>query len=212
MARKKRKTDNLKGQKYRFEVNDFILAEDWSYTKLGRQFFDDDLLRIIDFFCLHSPCKQGSYSGLTLDILGWRNPWNSSRFRNRFIELLGLSEESFIYCDYQHCFKKEWEKLGLDTDYLSMRRPYVVIAAAGESNRYMDLLHRIRNSFAHGRFTVEKDHREYYLYFEDVKETNGYTCVLARACLTKSGMSRLLAFLARENGSAAGFESIIETH
>ena len=38
MARKKRKTDNLKGQKYRFEVNDFILAEDWSYTKPGRQF------------------------------------------------------------------------------------------------------------------------------------------------------------------------------
>lgn len=113
MAKKKRKTDNLKGQKYRFEVNDFILAEEWSYTKPGRQFFDDDLLRIIDFFCLHSPCKQGSYSGLTLDILGWRNPWNSSRFRNRFIELLGLSEESFIYCDYQHCFKKEWEKLGL---------------------------------------------------------------------------------------------------
>lgn len=34
----------------------------------------------------------------------------------------------------------------------------------------------------------------------------------SRACLTKSGMSRLLAFLARENGSAAGFESIIETH
>lgn len=212
MARKKRKTDNLKGQKYRFEVNDFILAEDWSYTKPGRQFFDDDLLRIIDFFCLHSPCKQGSYSGLTLDMLGWRNPWNSSRFRNRFIELLGLSEESFIYCDYQHCFKKEWEKLGLHTDYLSMRHPYAVIAAAGESNRYMDLLHRIRNSFAHGRFTVAGDHGEYYYYFEDVKETNGSTCVLARACLTKSGMSRLLAFLTREKGSAAGFESIIETH
>lgn len=109
-------------------------------------------------------------------------------------------------------FKKEWEKLGLHTDYLSMRHPYAVIAAAGESNRYMDLLHRIRNSFAHGRFTVAGDHGEYYFYFEDVKETNGSTCVLARACLTKSGMSRLLVFLTREKGSAAGFESIIETH
>lgn len=75
----------------------------------------------------------------------------------------------------------------------------------------MDLLHRLRNSFAHGRYAVKKDYGEYYLFFEDVKERNGHCCVLARICVTKSALKDLLAFLRMEGTAAAGLESIIET-
>ena len=74
----------------------------------------------------------------------------------------------------------------------------------------MNLFHRIRNSFAHGRYKVIRERGEYYIYFEDVKTGNGYTYVLARICLTKTILDRWRRFLNMIDGAAEGFESIIE--
>ena len=90
MAKRNNKSfENLRGEKYKFNIEDHIIAEEWTYTRPGKAFFDLDYLEVLDFFCMHSPCKQGSFSPLTLEKIGWKNPWNSKKFRDRVGELIG---------------------------------------------------------------------------------------------------------------------------
>lgn len=207
---KKKQPENLSGNKYKFDVNDHILASDWSFTRPGRFFFDNDYLEIVEFFCLHSPCRQGSYSPRTLESIGWKNQWYSDKFRDKVREIAGFDESNFKYVEYQHQFKQLWQSTGLPDDFTSIRSSFAYFANAGESNPYMNLFHRIRNSFAHGRYNVIRERGEYYIYFEDVKTGNGYTYVLARICLTKTTLDRWRRFLNMIDGAAEGFESIIE--
>lgn len=213
MARGKiKQLENLKGNKYIFDVNDHLLAGDWSFIRPGRAFFDDDYLEIVEFFCLHSPCRQGSYSPRTLESIGWKNQWHSDKFRNRIREIAGFDDSNFISVEYHHQFKQLWETTGLPDDFTSIRSSFAYFAAAGESNPYMNLFHRIRNSFAHGRYKVIRDRGEYYIYFEDVKTAHGCTYVLARICLTKTILDRWCKFLNMSNDAAEGFENIKEGH
>lgn len=65
---------------------------------------------------------------------------------------------------------------------------FAVFTNAGESNKHLDLLHHIRNSFAHGRFTAKKIPRkdDYMILMEDVNETCGCCKVTARIAIKKS--------------------------
>lgn len=66
-----------------------------------------------------------------------------------------------------------------ETDrYFESQREYAYFVTAGEENPLMNLFHRIRNSFSHGRFRMSGD----YFFFEDVNK-DGKT-VMARICLT----------------------------
>lgn len=213
MAKEKKKVpDNFLGEKYRFDSADFIMASDWKYTVPGKRFFDDDYLRIVDFFCLHSPCRIGSYSSMTLENLGWRNPWKSNKFREKILSTAGLDDSNFKVETYQYKFKELWDTSGLPDEFTTVRHPFAYLAAAGETNDIMNLFHRIRNSFAHGRFQVICDHQEYYFYFEDVKSSNGCTYVLGRVCMTKSALTEWYHFLNRDGDAARGVESIISSH
>ena len=58
--------------------------EQWLHAVVGKGFYDADFYRIIDFFVLHSPCRVSSYSPRSLESMGWKNPWQSSRFRLAF--------------------------------------------------------------------------------------------------------------------------------
>ena len=195
--------------KYKFSIDDHILADSWIYCEPGKMFFDSDFLKIVDFFCLHSPCSQGSYSPRSLEKIGWQNPWKSKKFRNKLKSIAEFDERNFVVSHYQHTFREAWEKSGYPDEFTRVRAPFAFLASAGESNDYLNLFHRIRNAFAHGRFNVIKERGEYYIYFEDVKTSNGCTYVLARICLTKSILSAWREFLNIEGSSAIGFESII---
>lgn len=208
---KKVQSENLKGNKYTFCENDHIMAGDWFFTRPGKDFFDEEYLEIIEFFCLHSPCKQGSYSPRTLESIGWKNQWNSKKFRDKILTIAGFDESNFKYVEYQHQFKQLWESTGLPNDFTEIRSSFAFFAYAGETNPYMNLFHRIRNSFAHGRYKVIREKGEYYIYFEDVKTAHGCTYVLARICLTKSILKNWRRFLNMIDNAAEGFEAIIDS-
>lgn len=167
------------------------------------------ILEILDFFCMHSPCRQGSFSPLTLEKIGWNNQWNSKKFRDKVSELLGLTDENFKVTKYQHDFKEIWSASGIIDDYSRMRYPFAYLAEAGETNDFMNPFHRIRNSFAHGRYKIIRDNGEYYIYFEDVKQYNGHIYVLGRMCLTKTGLDNLRKFLMLEDPSSTSFKSLL---
>ena len=121
----------------------------------------------------------------------------------------GLTDENFKVTKYQHDFKELWSASGITDDFSSTRKPFAYLAESGETNDFMNLFHRIRNSFAHGRYKIVRDTGEYYFYFEDVKQDNGCVYVLARICLTKSGLNNLRKFLMLEDPTSADFGSIL---
>lgn len=170
--------------------------EQWLHSKPGKDFYDDGLYRIVDFFVLHSPCKVSSYSPKTLESLGWANPWQSSRFRAAFDEIAGLNENNtFFYNESKNHLIENWNMLGKEV-FFEVNGEYAVITHAGESNPRMDLIHHIRNSFAHGRFSVIRDHGEYYIFFEDVDTIKSLTglYVTARMCFKKSTLLQWVDF------------------
>ena len=185
----------------KIDRDDYLIVEpyeSWLNSKPGKGFFDDSFYRIINFYVLHSPCKVSSYSPITLESLGWKNPWNSSRFRDTFDKIAGFaSDESFYYHESKNHFLELWKQSGFEFFPSEDLSEYAVLIHAGESNPRMDLLHHIRNSLAHGRFSVVKDNREYYLFFEDVatiRGLNGALVVNSRVCLKKSTLIAWIDF------------------
>lgn len=184
----------------------------WINTNIERSFCDKEFYRIIDFYVLHSPCKVSSYSPKTLESLGWKNPWRSSRFRFTFDGISNLIEDdSFIYCKSKNHFLEKWESLCIEK-FNEVDRELAVIVHAGESNMRMDLFHHIRNAFAHGRFTIKIIQNEQYYLFEDVcniKNLSGIY-VTARICLKKVTLISWIDFLEKKSIEAKELYSLYQ--
>ena len=178
--------------------------EPWLHSLVGKALYDEEYYRIIDFYVLHSPCKVSSYSPRTLESLGWKNPWKSKTFRDTFDMVPGFREgENFRFHESKNHFLEMWNDYGLK-DFFSSEEEFAIYIYAGESNPRMDLLHHIRNAFAHGRFSCKKINREYYFYFEDVTEIKRLTglFVTARICLKKTTLSEWLAIFEKRSDVA----------
>lgn len=207
MSKKKNKPPKVKEQEYIKIDSD----EQWLHTLVGKDFYDESFYRIVDFFVLHSPCKISSYSPKTLESLGWVNPWQSSRFRNAFDEIMGVEEGiSFLYHDAKNHMTEMWDTLERDKFFEVDGNAFVVIIRAGEGNPRMDILHHIRNAFAHGRFAVVRDHNEYYIFMEDVSKINGLSglYVTARMCIRKSSLISLVEFFEKKGDRARELSSL----
>lgn len=214
MAKKQKTISSPKQPKQaKDNENDYLKVlpnELWLNSIIGKDFYDIDLLRLVDFYVLHSPCKVSSYSPITLERLGWKNPWHSSCFRAAFDEVAGFVEgENFIYSESKNHFLEKWTDLEYNFPS-DCNNEYAVFVKAGEGNPRMDLLHRIRNSLAHGRFTAVRRNGEFYISMEDVTELQGLNglYVVARICLKKSTLISLMDFFERKSDKAKQLYSL----
>ena len=74
----------------------------------------------------------------------------------------------------------------------------------------MDVLHHIRNALAHGRFTVKKHEKDYYVYLEDVtriRRLDGLF-VTGRMCFKKSTLVDLIDFLEYKKTSNISLDNL----
>lgn len=170
--------------------------EDWLQAHISNGFEDNDLFRIVLFYVIFSPCRKGSYSRKSIETYGWKNPWHYLDFKEKVDEIASLiPEKSYFYNTAQKNFKTLWESTGFQNDFYNIQNnEFAVFTHVGESNSHLDLLHHIRNSLAHGRFTAKKYNHEYYMYMEDVNETGGFYLVNARIVLKKSTLIKLIDF------------------
>jgi len=156
-------------------LNEYIwvnVDEPWIKTK--DNISNDKLLKILTFYVTYSPCRKSSYSSFDLLTKWKKNPWIYPSFKSLLIESSTLVEgDSYIYVSAQKEFKKEWEKTifeNMFTGYIG--REFVVFTNAGENNEFLELLHRIRNSLAHGRYAIKQQEKDLFFVFEDVSETD----------------------------------------
>lgn len=207
MATTKKKAPPKVSKEEYLEVNN---DEEWLHNVPGKALYDDDYFRIIDFYVLHSPCRVSSYSPRTLESLGWKNPWLSSIFRDTFDAVPEFKDgDTFRFHSSKNHFLEMWDSTGYE-DFFSVEKEFAVFTYAGETNPRMDLLHHIRNSFAHGRFTAKKKNKEFYFYFEDVTEIKGIKGLfaVARICLKKTTLLEWLNLFERNSEAAKKMESL----
>lgn len=195
-------------------LDEYIIVpseEYWLKTKIGKDFYDDDYHRIIEFYVLHSPCRDSSYTPCTFESLGWKTTWKSRRFRKAFDDVPNFVEnDTFRFHDSKNHFEEMWEAAGWGEFFSINGKEFAILVKAGESNRRMDILHHIRNSFAHGRFSVKKKNGEYYIYFEDVTRIHGIRglVVNARICLKKSTLVTWLDTFEKKTDASKELSSI----
>lgn len=195
------------------EYLEVATEEEWPLWSARKGIDKDDFFRIVDFYVLHSPCRVSSYSPKKLEQYGWKNPWNSSRFRDAFDHIPGFKEnDNFWFHESKNHFLEMWEQMGIKVFPECAGKEYAVFTYAGESNPRMDLLHHIRNAFAHGRFAVRNIKKESYFYFEDVTEIRGIQglFVVARICLRKTTLIGWIDFFERKVDSAKCLSSLCE--
>lgn len=191
MTRAKRAstTNPKKPTQPKVQIGDYISvasSEEWFKDNLAESIYNDTFHRIVDFYVIHSPCKGSSYSPKSLENLGWRNPWISSRFREAFDEVCSFSDSKFFkFVDSINKLKEAWNISGFDWIPVNPDKEFAVFAYAGESNPRMDLLHHIRNSLAHGRFTKKTYNHQEYLFLEDVNRVQNLQglYIHARICI-----------------------------
>ena len=130
------------------------------------------MMRLIQFYVLNSPCKDSSWGRKSMEDYGWINYWKSNKFRELIFD--GAELDSFHPCESATALAREWPETNR---YSESQQEFAYFVTAGEESPLMNLFHRIRNSFSHGRFRMNGD----YFFFEDV-DKDGIT-VKARICL-----------------------------
>lgn len=133
------------------------------------------MMRIVYFYVLKSPCKESSWGRKSMEDYGWVNYWSSNRFRQRIYDVAELN--TFNPCDSATKLKNIWPD---DVNYYAAQQESAYFVTANEDSPLLNLFHRIRNSFAHGRFRINGE----YYFFEDVDKSG--TIVMARICLKQS--------------------------
>lgn len=186
MAKSNRKKQNDSLDEY-IVVGDM---EPWLQHNIPSGFCDPAFLQIVLFYVIKSPCKKGSFSRIDLEEqYQWKNPWYSERFKKLLNDVPQFTEKSFIPIEAQKHFKATWDTAGFNDVFWGMpTTEFAVFTNAGESNKHLDLLHHIRNSFAHGRFTAKKipQKKDYMILMEDVTEAGTCYKVTARIAIKKS--------------------------
>lgn len=175
----------------------------WLKSEENESLYDTKFYKIIKFYLLHSPCKDRSYTPILLENFGWVNPWHSVRFKELIHKTANFSDDNFFYATKQEDFNIIWSHSGFQNDFYNIHgKEFVVFCHAGESNQYLDLLHHIRNSLAHGRYKLKEFDNKRYLYMEDVAPQDKGFRVTARMILTFHTLIEWIKIFKAENKQA----------
>lgn len=143
------------------------------------------LARIMQFYVFSSPCKT-SWGRISMDQRGWTgNYWSSDKFRPLILRGSTLTEIHSVGTATE--LQKKWPYADSNA-FAEVEFAYAV--DAGEECWFINLLHRIRNAFAHGRFRINGDG---FFYFEDV-DKDGRT-VKARICLNQTTLENWIEII-----------------
>ena len=128
-----------------------------------------------------------------MEDYGWVNYWKSNKFRDLIFD--GAELDSFNQCDSATELARKWP----ETDrYFDSQREFAYFLTAGEESPLMNLFHRIRNSFSHGRFRMNGE----YFFFEDVDKGRDSLIVKARICLNMITLENWMRIIKRESDLA----------
>lgn len=188
---------------------------EWLYTKVPDEYEDADLLKIIMFFVINSPCEGQSKRGIPLTTYGWKSkPWYSDSYLKDKLDKIIFGDGEKIFC-FANC-KKELEQKIRNNDfkddfYCHRDNQRIAIAKVNQKNcgnKYMSLFYHIRNSFAHGRLAMypAKDNDIMFVMEDGIDIDKERFGVSARIVILKSSLLNIIERLTTPPEEENNFE------
>ena len=175
----------------------------WLNIPVPIEYEDKDLMEIISFFVIHSPCDGQSAKQISLTDRGWKpKPWYSPKYlKDKLDKAIWEGKPRMLkMCESKSILHAELNSFDLDNDFYTsrdtQRAAYVRINAPNCSSEYMSLFYHIRNSLAHGRITMfPAANNDITFVMEDgAKDKNDFE-VSARIIINKSSLVRIIDLL-----------------
>lgn len=151
------------------EENGWVLVEetpDW--IRDGQPAIDSGTFKkLIDFYVTHTPVKEISAQGRTLDYYGWNNPWKSSEALNEKLAKASKNNDLIYKADKREEMQNKLEDAGL-LHCADLPKQEVACIYDSKRNQTLSLFYHIRNSFCHGRYAVVDHNGDLWLAAEDM--------------------------------------------
>ena len=160
----------------------------WIHKRKDSKQLDTEFLRIFVFFVINTPCTESSSSGIDIKDYGWdKNLWRTNELKNLLFSVAGLiRDESFVVAKKTSEMKKACEKGKAKKNFHSDRSKEKVVIYKSKDNEFLSICNHIRNSLAHGRFSIYDSADGDVYVMEDGIKRKGKFQVRSRMILKKS--------------------------
>ena len=158
---------------------------------------------LFKFYVLECPVAGLSSKRKSLESYGWTQPWKNPQYLNRKLKDESSNPNLYWSAKRYGDMESQLNASGLGFSGLDMDKlREVAVFYDSKKNQTLSLFAHLRNSIAHGRFTVIKVKREFWFVFEDVKTSQGKG--------GKSGPSRLTARIVLKNSTLLKWTKLIK--
>lgn len=137
------------------------------------RFNDEELFRIVIFFVFHSPCRELSSMGRTLQEYGWNTPWRYPYHLNRQLKQAASTYELLYSAKNYDCMSDALERSNLLNDFPSDWSRERICIYDNQNNQFMSVFYHLRNAFAHCRLNMVDVDGECVLILEDIQNQKG---------------------------------------
>lgn len=176
----------------------------WLATRVPTSYNDENLMRIIMFYVINTPCADLSARGIELSKYGWDSSiWRNDKLKKQLFDVAGIKRnESFIAVKKLDEIKEACKKINLAKGFQRDReKERLVIYKPSKYNEFLAICYHVRNSLAHGRLAMYpiKDSEDIMFVMEDGVARAKKFQVRARMVLKKSTLLEWIDIL--EKGS-----------
>lgn len=178
------------------------LKPSWLYTIVPSEYENDNLLKIIMFFVIYSPCPNQSKRSKTLTEYGWdENVWKNRRLKDKLDkEIFGNDPKHIKVVNGKENLKDEFIKMQLyNEDFFEnrslQRMCYCKISKKGCNNQYMSLFYHIRNALAHGRIAMFPHKEDIMFVMEGGEDCSEQFIVNSRIIILQSSLLKIIQIL-----------------
>ena len=132
-----------------------------------------DTKKIINFYLFHTPIEKVCELARPLERYGWHKPWSSPEYLDKKMAEATTNENFLKKSEYVEDMTGALESVGLLNNFTADLSCEKACIYAGKEDKYLSVLHHIRNCFAHGRFRIFRRGKGYDVYyaFEDMTTT-----------------------------------------
>jgi len=165
-----------------------------------KEIMNDDFSRILSFYLFHSPVRGLSAMSKELNDYGWHVAWGKEYKLNVQLKKLTNNEKLIFSVNAYSKMDDALTKADLLDKFPSNLSKERIAIYNIKKNQFISIFFHIRNSLAHGRFSIVNKNREYIFVFEDVVKNNtdlSKQKVSARMILKKNTLLKWMELIER---------------
>lgn len=174
----------------------------WIHKNENAKHYDTEFIRIFLFFVVNTPCVELSSRGKDLKEYGWsKDLWRKNYLKDSLFDVAGLvRDDTFVVAKKTDEMKKACEKGIAKKGFHVDRSKEKVVIYKSKDNEFLSICHHIRNSFAHGRFSIfDEANGDEVFVMEDGIKHNGKFQVRSRMILKKTTLIKWLDILEKKD-------------